>query len=91
MFYLVSLICIFIILYLVFSEVNDFIHSGVKFHFVPDDDLDTRMDLNVDMTVAMPCRCKINYFVFPCLTSLRNLLVVRYWSRCFRFYRAKCC
>ena len=48
----------FIILYLVYSEIKDFIHSGVKFHFVPDDELDSRMDLNVDLTVAMPCRCK---------------------------------
>lgn len=88
--FLVSLVCVFIILYLVYSEVKDFLHSGVKFHFVPDDDLDTRMDLNVDMTVAMPCRCKILQFQFWYF-SFTTILYCRYWSRCLRFYRAECC
>ena len=48
-----------IILVLVISEIRDFLDAGVKFHFTPDDELDSRMDLNVDMTIAMPCRCKI--------------------------------
>lgn len=56
----VSLVCAIVIVYLVYSEIHDFLYSGVKFHFVPDDELDTRMDLNVDLTVAMPCRCKLN-------------------------------
>lgn len=48
-----------IILILMYSEIRDFLDSGVRFHFTPDDELDSRMDLNVDMTIAMPCRCKI--------------------------------
>ena len=47
-----------IILTLIYSEFKDFFYCGVQFHFTPDDELDTRMDLNVDITVAMPCRCK---------------------------------
>lgn len=56
---IVSLVCILIIVYLAYSEIHDFLNSGVKFHFVPDDELDTRMDLNVDFTIATPCRCKL--------------------------------
>merc|ERR1712071_517212 len=52
----ISLLCVVLILLLVYSEIKDFVHSGVKFHFTPDEELDSRMDLNVDMTVAMPCR-----------------------------------
>jgi len=54
----VSFLCILLILSLVYSETRDFVYSGAKFHFTPDDELDSKMDLNVDMTVAMPCRCK---------------------------------
>lgn len=49
-----------IIIILVYSEIQDFVDSGVRFHFTPDDELDSRMDLNVDMTIAMPCRCKFD-------------------------------
>lgn len=52
----ISLFCVAIILVLVISEIRDFLDAGVKFHFTPDDELDSRMDLNVDMTIAMPCR-----------------------------------
>jgi hypothetical protein len=55
----------------VYSEIRDFLDSGVRFHFTPDDELDSRMDLNVDMTIAMPCRCKIDMysayvFIYSC-------------------------
>ena len=56
----VSLVCVLLILSLVYSEIRDFVYSGVKFHFTPDDELESKMDLNVDMTVAMPCRCNKN-------------------------------
>lgn len=59
-------------MYLVYSEIHDFVNSGVKFHFAPDDELDTRMDLNVDLTVAMPCRCNDKVFRFLCFTSPFN-------------------
>lgn len=52
----ISFFCVILILSLVYSETKDFVYSGVKFHFTPDDELDSKMDLNVDMTVAMPCR-----------------------------------
>ena len=43
---------------LMYSEVRDFLYCSARFHFTPDGQLDSRMDLNVDITVAMPCRCE---------------------------------
>ena len=79
----VSFFCVILILSLVYSETKDFVYSGVKFHFTPDDELDSKMDLNVDMTVAMPCRCNNNNKFSPYMKiSLLNCLFPRYWSRC---------
>ena len=54
----VSLVCMAAIVSLMYSEVRDFLYCSARFHFTPDGQLDTRMDLNVDITVAMPCRCE---------------------------------
>lgn len=52
----VSLVCMAAIVSLMYSEVRDFLYCSARFHFTPDGQLDSRMDLNVDITVAMPCR-----------------------------------
>ena len=40
---------------LVWSEARYFLSPGYNFKFVPDADYETKLTINVDLTVAMPC------------------------------------
>lgn len=51
-----SLIAFVIILWLVYSEVSYYLDSNLVFKFVPDTDMDEKLRLNLDVTVAMPCQ-----------------------------------
>lgn len=53
-----SITAVIIIVWLLVLEVSYFLDPGVKFHFSPDTDLDTKLTINVDITVAMPCASK---------------------------------
>lgn len=53
-----SISALIIIVWLVILEFTYFWDPGVKFHFSPDTDLDTKLTINVDITVAMPCASK---------------------------------
>ncbi|CAG0912679.1 unnamed protein product [Notodromas monacha] len=54
----VSIITFAVMLWFVASEVWQFLYdSEIKFKFVPDDDVsDAKMTINLDITVATPCR-----------------------------------
>ena len=43
---------------LVWSEARYFLSPGYNFKFVPDADYETKLTINVDITVAMPCDCE---------------------------------
>ena len=45
---------------LVWTEANYFMDPGYSFRFVPDTDYQNKLSINVDMTVAMPCDCKLS-------------------------------
>ena len=51
----VSVVTFCIILYLIYAETRYFLDSRLEFKFEPDTDIDARLKLNVDITVAMPC------------------------------------
>jgi len=51
----VALITFFLVVILVYSEVNYFLWPGYKFRFAPDADMSAKLKLNVDLTIAMPC------------------------------------
>jgi len=51
----VALITFFLVLLLLYSEVNYFLWPGYKFRFAPDGDMTAKLKLNVDLTIAMPC------------------------------------
>ncbi|KAJ8940662.1 hypothetical protein NQ314_010638 [Rhamnusium bicolor] len=51
-----SIISFLIIIWLVYSEVNYYLNSKFVFKFSPDIDLDEKLKINVDLTIAMPCR-----------------------------------
>lgn len=53
-----SVAAVVMIVWLVVMELSYFLDPGVKFHFSPDTDLDTKLTINVDITVAMPCSSK---------------------------------
>ncbi|KAF2892556.1 hypothetical protein ILUMI_13616 [Ignelater luminosus] len=44
-----------IIFWLIYSEINYYLHSKFIFKFSPDTDFDAKLKINVDITVAMPC------------------------------------
>ncbi|CAH2263829.1 endoplasmic reticulum-Golgi intermediate compartment protein 2 [Pararge aegeria] len=50
-----SVITFFIIMWLVYSEVSYFFDSNLVFKFVPDTDMDEKLRINIDITIAMPC------------------------------------
>lgn len=50
-----SIITFFIILWLIYSEVTYYLDSNLVFKFMPDTDMDERLQINIDITVAMPC------------------------------------
>jgi hypothetical protein len=43
---------------LVWSEVKYFVSPPHKLAFLPDTDFEAKLQINVDMTIAMPCDCK---------------------------------
>lgn len=52
---ILSLISRIIIIFLIYKEVTYFQNSNVLFTFYPDVNLDTRVRMTVDITIAMPC------------------------------------
>lgn len=50
-----SIITFFIILWLIYSEVTYYLDSNLVFKFMPDIDMDEKLRINIDITVAMPC------------------------------------
>ena len=56
---IVSIITFCLVMLMLYSEFNYFLFPGYKFRFAPDADFGAKLKLNVDMTVAMPCDCKI--------------------------------
>lgn len=51
----VAVITFFMVVLLLYSELNYFLWPGLKFRFAPDADMHAKLKLNVDMTIAMPC------------------------------------
>lgn len=52
----VTLISRILIVYLVYIEVNFYMDSKMIFKFEPDVDMDTKVRLHIDVTVASPCK-----------------------------------
>lgn len=50
-----SVITFFFIIWLIYSEVSYYLDSNLVFKFVPDTDIDEKLLINIDITVAMPC------------------------------------
>ena len=45
----------FLVCLLIWSEMRYFLNPGFKFRFVPDTDFESKLKINVDMTIATPC------------------------------------
>ncbi len=52
---LVSVVTFFLVAWLIWSEAQYFLNPGYKFRFTTDGDLESKLSINVDLTVAMPC------------------------------------
>lgn len=50
-----SVITFFIIMWLIYCEVTYYFDSNLVFKFTPDTDMDEKLRINIDLTVAMPC------------------------------------
>ena len=55
----VAIITFMLVVLMLYSEMNYYFWPSLKFRFAPDSDLNAKLKFNVDMTVAMPCDCKI--------------------------------
>lgn len=60
----VSILSRAFIIYLIYTEVMYFMESKLVFKFQPDTDMDTKLKINIDLTVAMPCRSEFDYMKF---------------------------
>ena len=63
----VAIITFFLVVLMLYSEMNYYFWPALKFRFAPDSDMNAKLKFNVDMTVAMPCDCKYylhNYLLF---------------------------
>lgn len=47
-----------LIIWLIYSEIIYYLQSKYVFKFSPDTDIDAKLRINVDITVAMPCSSK---------------------------------
>ena len=54
----VNIVTWLLVMGLVWSEINYFNNPNVKLKFTPDYDYSTKLQINIDMTVATPCNCK---------------------------------
>ena len=52
-----------LVLVLLYVEFNYFLHPSYKFRFSPDSEFTAKLKLNVDLTVAMPCDCKLTLLI----------------------------
>lgn len=50
-----SVITFFISIWLINSEVSYYLDSNLVFKFMPDTDMDEKLRINIDVTIAMPC------------------------------------
>lgn len=41
--------------WLMISETSYYLHSKIIYKFLPDTDYDAKLEVNIDLTVAMPC------------------------------------
>ena len=53
-----AIITFFLVVLMLYSEMNYYFWPGLKFRFAPDSDMNAKLKFNVDMTVAMPCDCE---------------------------------
>ncbi|XP_058121151.1 endoplasmic reticulum-Golgi intermediate compartment protein 2 [Anopheles ziemanni] len=51
-----SLISRLVIIFLIYNEVSYYLDSRLIFKFVPDTDLQSKLKVHIDLTVAMPCK-----------------------------------
>lgn len=54
----VSIVTFLIIGGLLYSEITYYLNSRFVFKFSPDVELEEKLKINIDLTVAMPCGCK---------------------------------
>lgn len=50
-----SIVTFLFVLWLIYSEVSYYFDGNLVFKFMPDTDMDEKLRINIDMTVAMPC------------------------------------
>ncbi|PNF39194.1 hypothetical protein B7P43_G01298 [Cryptotermes secundus] len=50
-----SVVSCCLIVWLLYSEISHYLDANFRFRFVPDSDFSSKLKINVDLTVAMPC------------------------------------
>lgn len=60
------------IVFLIYHEVTYYLDSRLVFTFVPDTDLQSKLKVHIDLTVAMPCKCKSSCHVVAAFVIILN-------------------
>ena len=58
LFLAVYLVTLTLAVILVWSELKYFVNPNHNFNFVPDTDFEAKLQINIDITIAMPCDSK---------------------------------
>lgn len=59
--FVASIVALVITIWLVVLEFRYFLDTGYNFRFSPDTDLDEKLTIHVDLTVAMPCSSELTH------------------------------
>lgn len=71
---LVSVISLVVIIWLMMMEMMYYLETSFTYTFIPDTDFSEKLKINVDITVAMPCRC--GYCNLCCLEGKKRIRVL---------------
>lgn len=70
----VSVLSRALIIYLIYTETVYYLDSKLLFKFKPDTDMDTKLKIHIDVTIATPCSSKFHVFNFPFFLIIHSLL-----------------
>jgi hypothetical protein len=76
-FFTVYIVTLTLVIALIYNEWQYFLNPDPTFQFVPDTDFASKLRINIDMTVAMPCDSKYIFFINWLLNSWIKFVKIR--------------
>lgn len=88
----VSVLSRALIVYLLYKEIAYYLDSNLIFKFKPDTDMDSKLKIHIDLTVATPCRSNYKYLTTITLETKilkEKFVFYRHRGRYFRFDKSE--